>query len=74
MIEAGKQAVTYSPQWNWTHTFISGGSAIAIWRYLKLEIPNVFNWLQAYCSANDGGLIEIVFHKIFGKPKDTPKP
>lgn len=52
-------------------TWWTAGGAIILWRWLKFEIPSAFNWLQDYCNGHDGGIIEMIFHKIFGKTKSA---
>ena len=78
IVELTNAAVSIAPHtytlaqqavWNWNHSAISGGGAIIIWRWLKADVPAAFNWLQSYCDSHEGGAIEVLFHKIFGKPK-----
>jgi hypothetical protein len=57
---------------NGTTAWISA-YAIIIFRWLRFELPAGFNWAQNYSDTHDGGLIEKLFHLIFGvaKTQDT---
>jgi len=58
--------------WTWKHTAVSGGGSFVLARWLWLEIPNAFSWIQNYCNSHEGGYIELWFFKIFGKPTTKP--
>lgn len=55
-------------QW-WT-----AGGAIIAWRWLKYEVPSAFNAIQDYANTHDGGIVEKIFHKLFGKPIPPKQP